>query len=137
MKNRKKYLLDTNICIELLRGSNRNVALKMIEKGCGNCFLSEITVFELMFGVYNSHKVDSELKKVKEFISHYEVLSLVSAAECYGKTKVQLRKNGAMIDEFDLLIGCTALANGMVMVTDNERHFDRIEGMEIENWIIR
>jgi tRNA(fMet)-specific endonuclease VapC len=52
----------------------------------------------------------------------------------YAKQKARLRKTGNMIDDFDLLIGCSALKNGLILVTNNENHFDRIENIRMENW---
>lgn len=131
-----KYLLDTNICISLLRG-NREVACKLIDMGEGNCCISIITLYELIFGAYYSGHEAQEVSKVKKFVSRFPVVSLMGAEEEYAIRKTQLRSNGIMIDEFDLLIAATALAEGYVLVTDNVKHFQRIEGLKIENWISR
>ena len=66
-----------------------------------------------------------------------DILPISSAIDEYGKQKDILVKSGRMIDDFDLLIGCTAVANGMIMVTDNTKHFSRIHGIQIENWVDR
>lgn len=131
-----KYLLDTNICISLLRG-NREVARKLIEIGEGSCFLSVITLYELMFGAYNSKNETQEVPKVKEFVSRFPVVSLLHSAEEYALKKTQLRAAGIMIDEFDLLIAATALSGEYILVTDNIKHFQRIKNLKIENWIER
>ena len=55
----------------------------------------------------------------------------------YGRQKDILIKKGQMIEDFDLLIGCSAVANGMIMVTDNTKHFSRIEGVQLETWVER
>ncbi len=133
MKN-NKYLLDTNICISLLRG-NRKVALKLIEIGEGNCFISVITLHELMFGTYYSKHETQEVPKVEEFVSRFPIVSLLHSAEEYAIRKTQLRATGIMIDEFDLLIAATAVSGGYILVTDNTKHFQRIKNLKIENWI--
>lgn len=133
MKN-NKYLLDTNICISLLRG-NRKVALKLIEIGEGNCFISVITLHELMFGAYYSKHETQEVPKVEEFVSRFPIVSLLHSAEEYAIRKTQLRATGIMIDEFDLLIAATAVSGGYILVTDNTKHFQRIKNLKIENWI--
>lgn len=133
MKN-NKYLLDTNICISLLRG-NKKVALKLIEIGEGNCFISVITLHELMFGAYYSKHETQEVPKVKEFVSRFPVVSLLHSAEEYAIRKTQLRTTGIMIDEFDLLIAATAVSGEYILVTDNTKHFQRIKNLKIENWI--
>lgn len=131
-----KYLLDTNICVSLLRG-NKEVAHKLIEMGEGSCCLSIITLYELLFGAYYSGHEEQEVVKVKEFVSRFPVVSLMGAAEEYAKRKAQLRSSGIMIDEFDLLIAATALSEHYVLVTDNIKHFQRIGDLKIENWIQR
>lgn len=131
-----KYLLDTNICIALLRG-NRDVAQKMIEAGEGNCCLSVITFFELMFGAYYSKREDSEVPKVKLFASRFPIIPLQESAEEYACWKTKLRTSGIMIDEFDLLIAATALSGDYILVTDNLKHFQRISSLKVENWIKR
>ncbi len=131
-----KYLLDTNICIFLLRG-NRDVADKLIELGEGRCLISEITVYELLFGAYNSGRKAAEINKVKNFIKHFPIAPLMDSADEYASLKVSLRAKGIMIDEFDLIIASAAIARKYVLVTDNLKHFQRIEGLKIENWIKR
>lgn len=134
--NESKYLLDTNVCISLLRG-NRDVAYKLIEAGEGSCYLSVITLYELMFGAYNSNHEQREIGKVKEFVNRFPIVSLLDSAEEYALRKTRLRAAGIMIDEFDLLIAATALSGNYILVTDNVKHFQRIEGLRIENWVKR
>ena len=131
---KSKYLLDTNICIALLRG-NEDVAQKLIKIGEGNCCLSVITLYELMFGAYYSRHEDREVPKVKTFTGRFPIVSLLDFAEDYAKMKTLLRSDGVMIDEFDLLIAATALSGNYILVTDNLKHFQRIKGLSLENWI--
>lgn len=136
MTKRDHYLLDTNICIALLRG-NTNVAKKLKEIGEDTCYLSVITFFELLYGAYNSHYEKEEAYKVKQFAEHFPIVSLLDAAEYYAKEKVRLRTLGTPVDEFDLLIASTALAYNFILVTDNLKHFQRIDNLKLENWIRR
>ena len=133
---KSKYLLDTNICIALLRG-NKVVAQKIIEAGENNCCISIITLYELWFGAYNSMHEDKEIPKIKTIANHFPIISLLDSAEEYGYRKTKLRMTGIMIDEFDLLIAATALSGKYILVTDNLKHFRRIEDITIENWIAR
>ncbi|WP_455669379.1 PIN domain-containing protein [Phocaeicola sp.] len=133
---KNKYLLDTNICIALLRG-DKIVARKIIEAGEGNCCISVITLYELMFGAYNSKHEEQEILKVRELMKNFPVISLLHSAEEYAFRKTQLRASGNMIDEFDLLIAATALNSNYILVTDNMKHFLRISDLKIENWIER
>ena len=130
------YLLDTNICIELLRG-NRDVSRKLIALGEGRCALSVITLYELMFGAYYSKRKEQEVPKVKMFVERFPIIPLTDAAEKYAAIKTQLRSAGILIDEFDLMIAATALTGDYILATDNIRHFQRIADLKIENWIKR
>lgn len=134
--SKNRYLLDTNICIAFLRG-NRDIADKLISMGEGNCCLSVITLYELMFGAYYSKREEQEVPKVKLFIERFPIISLIDAAEEYAVIKTQLRSQGILIDEFDLMIAATALAGDYILVTDNVKHFQRIKDLKIENWIKR
>ncbi len=131
-----KYLLDTNICIALLRG-NRDIARKIIDLGEGACHLSIITLYELMFGAYYSKREEQEVPKVKQFVERFPVISLSESVEEYAIIKTRLRSSGILIDEFDLMIAASALAGGYTLVTDNIKHFQRITDLKLENWIKR
>ena len=134
--NQNKYLLDTNICSAFLRG-NRDIADKLIALGEGNCCLSVITLYELMFGAYYSRHEEQEVPKVKLFVERFPIIPLVDAVENYAIVKTKLRSQGIMIDEFDLMIAATALSKSYILVTDNVKHFQRIAGLRLENWIKR
>lgn len=131
-----KYLLDTNICIALLRG-DRNVADKLIKTGKMNCYLSVITLLELMYGAFNSKNIEKERRSVEELVSHFPIVALDNCSLEYASNKVKLRNAGTPVDEFDLLIASTALHYDFTLITDNIKHFKRIEGLKIENWIVR
>jgi tRNA(fMet)-specific endonuclease VapC len=131
----KKYLLDSNICIYYLKGKY-NLDKKIEEVGSDNCFISEITVAELKFGVENSKTIATMRKIVEEFISKFTIIPVYSSLDIYAKEKARLRKTGMIIDDFDLLLGATAINHNMVMVTNNVAHFNRLENIIIENWTI-
>ncbi|MGC4037975.1 MAG: type II toxin-antitoxin system VapC family toxin [Chitinophagaceae bacterium] len=132
-----KYLLDTNTCVFYLRGKLKlDEVIK--EKGRENCFISEITVAELLFGAENSDDPSKSHKAVDNFIAGLSIVPIYGCLKHYAKEKVRLRKTGKIIhDEFDLLIGITAVVNKLTLVTDNIRHMERIEGIKIENWLQR
>ena len=129
-----QYLLDTNICVFFLRGKfNLDEIIK--QKGKENCFISKITVFELRFGAENSDNPEKSHKAVDLFVNGISIIPIYSSIKKYAKEKVRLRKSGKPInDEFDLLIGVTASENKLVLVTDNERDFENLENLTIENW---
>ena len=72
-----------------------------------------------------------------EDIASYGVEGLIDAVENYAIVKTKLRSQGIMIDEFDLMIAATALSKSYILVTDNVKHFQRIAGLKLENWIKR
>lgn len=132
-----QYLLDTNICVFFLRGKlNLDEIVK--QKGRENCFISEITVFELRYGAENSDNPTISHKAVDAFVGGLTIVPIFGLIKRYAKEKVRLRKIGKpMHDEFDLLIGITAIENRLTLVTDNIKDFERLDGIEIENWFKR
>ncbi|NDV59397.1 type II toxin-antitoxin system VapC family toxin [Bacteroides sp. 519] len=132
----KQYLLDTNICIFFLQGKY-NVPTKLQKAGRQNCYISEITVAELLYGAACSAQPEKHSEQVKLFIAQFEILPIFSALPFYAQTKAHLRKNGQMIDDFDILIGATAVSANLVLVTENLKHLNRIPDITIENWIKR
>lgn len=132
----KKYLLDTNICIFFMKG--KYGIDKRIEKvKQKNCFISEITAAELLYGSYHSNNPDKYVADTKKFLSFFTILPIFSSLETFAIQKSKLIGKGAIIDNFDLLIGATAIHNGMIMVTENVRHLSRLEGIVVENWVER
>jgi tRNA(fMet)-specific endonuclease VapC len=133
----KKYLLDTNICIFLFK--NKYCIGEKLKQagGLDNCFISEITLAELKFGAELSENKNYNADLVENFSKEITVLPILSCLDVFAKEKARLKKSGLLIDDFDLLIGCSAIANGLAMVTDNEKHFDRLNGIVVENWVER
>lgn len=128
-------MLDTNICIYFIKGQFE-LNKKIAEIGEQNCFISEMTVAELKYGVENSKTVEAMRKIVEAFIPNFFVIPIYSSLDVYAKEKAKLRKQGLMIDDFDILIGATAVANDMVMVTNNVAHLSRLDNIVIEDWTI-
>jgi len=130
---KKRYLLDTNICIFCLRGKfemNRKIAIA----GINNCFLSEITVAELYYAAENSGNPKKAMRETEDFISLFRVIPFSQSLHTFGREKAFLNSIGRKIENFDMTIGAIALQHEMVMVTDNVDHLGRIRGIEIENW---
>lgn len=131
-----KYLLDTNICIHFFRGQF-NLIEKIQEIDLQNCAISEITLAELAYGAENSSDPKKNLKLIDKFAEQVKILPIFNAINIYAKEKVRLSKKGKMISDFDILIASTSIANGLIMVTENIKDFERISGIEIENWVKR
>ncbi|HNT49704.1 MAG TPA: type II toxin-antitoxin system VapC family toxin [Cyclobacteriaceae bacterium] len=130
----KKYLLDTNICIHFL-GNEYNIKEKIEKAGLENCFVSEITIAELKFGAENSQNKEKNKKTIEDFIKKFSIIPIYNSLDIYAKEKARLRKKGQPLDDFDLLIGATAVLNDFTLVTRNVSDFNRMDGIEIENWV--
>lgn len=128
-----EYLLDTDICVFLLRG-RFSLNRKIDRVGIERCFISEITILELIYGAKSSKNLRKHLTEVDKLKALFEILPIEDAFYAFAEEKVRLKKSGELIPDFDLLIGTTALSRSMKMVTNNVKHLQRIEGIEIENW---
>jgi tRNA(fMet)-specific endonuclease VapC len=97
--------------------------------------ISIITLAELQFGAFNSHKIAENMKRIKYLRRVINTINLNAKITAeYAEIKSGLRKSGVPIDDFDILIGATAIVNNLILVTNNIRHFSRIKSINIENW---
>jgi len=102
--------------------------------GDDKIFISSITAAALFYGAYNSFKYQENLKLVNELILNINVINFDSkAGEQFGNIKAELKKTGKMINDSDLFIAA-AISNDMKLVTNNNKHFQRIKKLKIENW---
>ncbi|MEM8584436.1 MAG: type II toxin-antitoxin system VapC family toxin [Bacteroidota bacterium] len=127
------FLIDTDICISFLK-MEYNLAQKIDSVGLDNCFVSEITIAELAYGAYNSNRVEFHLKEVKRIRRLFNIKSIYSALDLYGKERARLKKQGLLLPDMDIFIATTAVSNDMTLVTNNTKHFTRIEHIKLENW---
>lgn len=135
----KKYLLDTNICIYLLRGKY-HVDTHIDKVGFDNCYISEMTVAELKYGSELGRQMGYHERdeKLADFLSCMNILPIIDVLDLFASEKARLRMAGTPADDnFDLLIGCTSVYYGMVMVTENMKDFKNLNNIELENWINR
>jgi tRNA(fMet)-specific endonuclease VapC len=128
-----KYLLDTDICIYYLNGKY-SLNKKFKEVGFQSCNISEITVAELKYGAEKSQRVKENKNVVEEFVSQLEIIPIYTCLDLYAKEKARLKNAGNIIDDFDLLIGTSSIVNDMILVTNNEKHFQSIKNIKIESW---
>ena len=129
-----KYLLDTNICVYFL---NKNISIveKIDSIPESELAISIITLAELQFGAYNSVKIQRNLERIAFFTASISVLPVTPmVTDCYGKIKASLRKKGKPVDDFDILIGATAIVGDLIIATNNERHFENMDGIVLESW---
>lgn len=130
----KRYLLDTNICIYLFK-KRHHILERMNQVGWENCYISEITLAELYYGASISGQKKMKMNEIHLLEEYLTILPIRPTIEKYGDYKSLLKKQGLLIDDFDLLIGCTAVHNKLIMVTENVKHLSRIPNILIENWI--
>lgn len=130
-----KYLIDTDICIALLKGSEHSIAEKMQVHEPNDFALCSIVKSELIYRARKSQAVEKNLLLLNKFFSQFESLTYDDrAAEFYGVNRTILAKAGTPIGESDLLISSIALSNNLTVITRNEREFLRIPGLKLEVW---
>lgn len=127
------YLLDTNICISILK-NKYDTRRRVAKVGLDHCFISEITLAELYYGASKSGDKASRIKDVAFFENQMKVVPIYDCLEIFGDVKTHLEQQGMRIDDFDLLIGATAVKHNYIMVTDNIKHLGRIPNIQITNW---
>jgi tRNA(fMet)-specific endonuclease VapC len=130
-----KYLLETNIAIYVIK--HRPIeALETFNRHAGQLCISTITLAELFHGVEKSAKPDHNLSQVEDFVSRLEVLEYGSKATAhYGDIRANLERKGTPIGVNDLHIAAHARSEGLTLVTNNLREFERVEGLRLENWV--
>jgi tRNA(fMet)-specific endonuclease VapC len=129
----KKYLLDTNICVYFFNGQF-NINERIRDIGFENCMVSEITIAELKYGIAKSTKKDKNLKTLEIFQEKIIILPIFPALDIYAAEKARLKTKGKSLDDFDLLIGTTAIFNNLTLVTKNVSDFERLNHIIIEDW---
>ena len=131
-----KLLLDTNICIYIIKQQPVTVLKRFLEYQIGDIGISSITLSELRYGVAKSTHQEKNANALDEFIIPLEVVSFdEKAAHVYGDIRATLEKAGTPIGAMDLLIAAHAVSLGLSLVTNNTREFVRIPTLNIIDWI--
>lgn len=127
-----KYLIDTDWIIDHLKGKDEGVKRKIKElrsSGIGVCIISLAELYE---GVYGSKDSEQHQEELDKLLSQFSVLELDrDICKVFGRERGKLRQQKKMIDNFDLLIASTALHYNLKVLTNNRKHFERVEGLEI------
>ena len=132
-----KYLIDTNICIYIMNQRSPALIQRFKDTEIGQIGISAITVSELRYGVAKSKLQKQNSKRLEEFLIPFEILSYdENASTWYGEIRSQLESRGNIIGPLDLLIAAHALSRNLILVTNNEKEFKRIESLNIENWSV-
>lgn len=131
-----RFLLDTNICVYSLNRRPPEVLDRLREVGPTAVGISVITLVELRHGAANSRDPDRSHAKLDLFLAPIRVLDFDRrAGELAGSIRAILRRRGQPIGDMDSLIAAHALSRDLVLVSNNLREFDRVEGLRTENWI--
>ncbi len=129
------YLIDTNICIYIMNQRPPDVIEKFKNIEVGQIGISPITVSELNYDVAKSQHKKQNTKRVEEFLTPFGILPYdEKASKYYGIIRYQLERQGNVIGPLDMLIAAHAISEDLILVTNNEKEFQRIESLKIENW---
>lgn len=129
------YLLDTNICIFLIKRKPKVVLARLKKSLSSGVGVSSITFSELEYGVQKSSFVERNAISLLRFITPFDILPFdESAARVYGKVRASLEKKGQPIGVMDMLIGAHAKSLKTILVTNNTHEFNRIDGLLVEDW---
>jgi len=131
-----RLMLDTNICIYIIKQKPPNVIERFYQTKISEIGISSITLSELLYGVSKSSKPEQNQIALTQFIAPLDILSYDDeAAQYYGELRVHLEKQGRPIGSLDMLIAAHALSANCVLVTNNEKEFNRVPKLKIENWV--
>ncbi len=131
-----RYLLDTNICIYIQREKPGEVLARFQKLKPGDAAISVITWGELLYGAEKSRQRKKALKLLEEFKTLIPVLPMPeNTGKTYGAIRASLESKGRPIGNNDLWIAAHAKAEGLTIVTNNEREFQRVPGLKVQNWV--
>ena len=132
-----KYMLDTNICIYIIKQKPKNVIERFRQAQVSEIGVSSITLSELEYGVMKSAKSEQNKLALVQFIAPIEISAYDDvAAQHYGVIRAHLERQGTPIGSLDMLIAAHALSVDSLLITNNESEFKRVSNLRIENWAI-
>ena len=130
-----KYILDTNICIYIIKKKPEQVIRKLSKIDPSTIALSSITWSELIYGAEKSAHRERNIDALKDFITPFEILPWTSSeAQIAGEIRSALEKLGTPIGPFDTQIAAHAISLDLILVTNNEKEFKRVKSLKVENW---
>ena len=131
-----KYMLDTNMCIYIIKKHPVHVLNTIKRLNISDICISSVTLAELEYGVQKSERKAQNSLALAEFLSPVEIMAFdEKAAIEFGKIRAALERKGKLIGEYDLMIAAHALSLGLILVTNNIKEFTRVPHIRIENWI--
>jgi tRNA(fMet)-specific endonuclease VapC len=130
-----KYLLDTNVCIKILKGNSDSISRRISSIKNKDIVISSIVRYELFYGAYKSNKKEETLSVLRDFLDCFEDACFdETISDLCGRLRADLDMAGTPIGPYDLQIGAIALANNLTLVTHNIKEFSRIPDLKIEDW---
>lgn len=130
-----KYMLDTNICIYIIKKKPESILNKLHSNMNDGIAISTITLAELMYGVQASSFPEKNTVALHQFLAIVEILPFDDEAAIeYGEICASLRRLGTPIGTMDMLIAAHARSKGLTIITNNEREFKRVDRLTLENW---
>jgi tRNA(fMet)-specific endonuclease VapC len=130
-----RYLLDTNVCIEILRGKNARLKQRLEAVGFERLSLCSVVWAELHCGACLANNPVAEKQRLETAFAGWPRLPFDdAAAERYGEIRARLQRAGRLIGANDLLIAATALGYGLTLITHNTDEFERVDGLVVEDW---
>jgi len=130
-----KYLLDTNVCVDFMNRRYPNVIERILSSPPEDLCLNSVVVAELRYGADRSARRAQNHQRLDILISEIQCLDFdLAAARVFGRIRSTLESEGLVIGPYDMMIAAHALSLGIVLVTDNEKEFRRVAGLQIENW---
>ncbi|MFZ7132852.1 MAG: type II toxin-antitoxin system tRNA(fMet)-specific endonuclease VapC [Eubacteriales bacterium] len=131
-----KYLFDTNICIYILNNRYLKILDQIEAAGIEEIAISTMTIAELVVGIEKSKRKEENKVALMEFLLPYKILDFTQEDSYkYGQIRADLERQGNVIGNMDMLIGSQAITRSLILVTNNEKEFKRIENLVVENWI--
>lgn len=132
-----RYLLDTNICIYLIKKHPPEVLARFQQIKLTQLYIPTITLFELYYGIEKNNSHQRNLNALESFIAPLTIVDFtIDAAKQAAKIRSALEKQGNIIGAYDIQIAAIALSLDMVLLTNNTREFARVNGLKLENWTI-
>ena len=130
-----KYMLDTNICIYVIKEKPESVIRKFLKNNPEEMCISSITYAELLYGVEKSKAIQKNRIALSLFLSPIKILEFNDyAAQEYGQIRADLEQKGMPIGSMDMLIAGHVKAEDLILVTNNTKEFQRVAGLKLENW---
>lgn len=133
-----KYMLDTNICVKLIRRHPAALVKRISQLQVGDIVVSAITVSELQHGVHKSTRPEQNLAALEQFLLPLVIAEFdYDAAAAYGQVRAHLERIGTPIGSMDLLIAAHALCLNVTLVTNNLKEFARVPNLLVEDWLAK